>query len=168
MNRYLLIVLLLSAAPSFAQREKFQGFVMNLAAFREIQSYCIDTHNLPADDAKIVESFILQESKPNGLFTKLSWRRVNCGSVGLDASVRLELPRDLSYIPNSRDNITAALLVFRRGLPSPVYETPAVTMIGEPRPGNDDGSAAKLVARPAEYAALSSALRMLIHDWERR
>jgi hypothetical protein len=75
--------------------------VLDAAAFRKIQSYCVDTHNLPPDDAKVIDHFVSQESKPRGLLTKLPWhRRETCDAAGLDAIVRMEFPHDSPQPPS--------------------------------------------------------------------
>jgi hypothetical protein len=168
MKRWLWIILLLRPAPLFAQDSKFEGFVMNAAAFQKIRSFCIDTHNLPDDQVKVIDRFVLQESKPKGLLTKLPWHRLaTCQDAGLDAVVRLEFPHDSPFNRIPRNGVNAVLLVFRPGSPSPIYETPAVTVPGRPRRSDDDPLDVKLIADLLEYEAAGSAVRMLIHDWQK-
>jgi hypothetical protein len=161
--------LLLPGSPQFAQNKKLEGYVMNAAAFRKIQSYCVDTHNLPPDQVKVIDHFVMQESKPKGLLSKLPWnRRATCQDPSLGAVVRMEFPHHATSSPEKE--IKGVLLVFRPGSPSPIYETPAVSMEGEPRhhSGDEDDFTADLVADALEYSALSSVVRVLIHDWQKQ
>jgi hypothetical protein len=168
MKCWLWIILLLSISPLFAQNKKLEGYVLDAAAFGKIQSYCVDTHNLPPDQAKVIDEFVLQESKPKGLLTKLPWhRRATCEDAGLDAIVRMEFPHDASSSPVMRNDVKGVLLVFRPGSPSPIYETPAVTIPGAPPHNNDDEFSGKLIGDVLEYSALRSVVRILIHDWQK-
>lgn len=165
MTRYLAMVLLMGGTAALAQNERYQGYVMNPAAFRHIRAYCVDTHNLPAADARLVENFVAQESRPRGLLAKLPWQqRANCATRSVDARLRLEFPRDSLPPSAGPDEVTAALLVFQPGSPSPIYETPPVAIAASQGTDRDDRFAGKLVGQVMEYSALSSALRMLIHD----
>ena len=169
MKRWLWIILLLPPLPLFAQSGKFEGYVMNAAAFRKIQSYCVDTHNLPEDQVKVIDHFVSQESKPKGLLTKLPWhRRSSCQDAGIDALVRVEFPHGSPFSHPERDEVQGVLLVFQPGSPSPIYETPAVKIPGNPRRDDDDSFDVKIVGDLLEYSAASSVVRMLIHDWQKR
>jgi len=166
---WLWIILLLPGSPLFAQNKKLEGYVLDAAAFGKIQSYCVDTHNLPPDQAKVIDHFVSQESKPKGLLTKLPWhRRATCEDAGLDAIVRMEFPHDFSSSPIIRDDVKGVLLVFRPGSPSPIYETPAVTIPGAPPRNDEDEFSGKLIGDVLEYDALTSVVRILIHDWQKR
>ena len=168
MKRWLWIILLLPGSPLFAQHKKLEGYVLDAAAFGKIQSYCVDTHNLPPDQVKVIDHFVLQESKPKGLLTKLPWHRLaTCQDAGLDAIVRMEFPHDISSSHTARNDVKGVLLVFRPSSPSPIYETPAVTIPGRPRRNNDDEFSGKLIGDLLEYDALNSVVRILIHDWQR-
>lgn len=169
MNRWLWIIVLLLPAVSFAQDKKLQGYIMNAVAFGKVRTYCIDTHNLPPDQADVVDRFVSEESKPKGLLTRLPWRRVaTCQDAGVDALVRLEFPHDSPMTPEPRNDVKGVLFVFQPGEPSPIYETPAVNVPGRPRHDNDDSFDVKMVAGLLEYSAAGSAVRMLIHDWKRQ
>jgi len=168
MKRWLWIILLLPPSPLSAQNKKFDGYVMNAAAFQKIQSFCVDTHNLPPDQVKVIDNFVSRESKPKGLLTKLPWRRrATCQDAGIDAIVRLEFPHDFPPNPIERNDVKGVLLVFRPGSPSPIYETPAVTIPGRPRRNDEDPFDVKLVADLLEYQAAGSVVRILIHDWQK-
>jgi hypothetical protein len=169
MKSWLWIILLLPGFPLFAQNKKLEGYVLDAEAFRKIQSYCVDTHNLPPDQVKVIDHFVLQESKPKGVLSKLPWhRRATCDASGLDAIVRLEFPHGSSSSPITQNEVEGVLLVFRPGSPSPIYETQAVTIPGAPRRIDDDESSVKLIAEVLEYNVLNSVVRMLIHDWQNR
>jgi hypothetical protein len=169
MKCWLWIILLLPGSPLFAQNKKLEGYVLDTAAFRKIQSYCVDTHNLPPDQAKVIDHFVLQESKPKGLLTKLPWhRRATCDAAGLDAIVRMEFPHGFSSSPIFQNDVEGVLLVFRPSSPSPIYETPAVTIPDVPRRNNDDEFSGKLIGDVLEYNALTSVVRILIHDWQKQ
>jgi hypothetical protein len=163
------MILLLPGSPVFAQNKKLEGYVLNAAAFRKIQSYCVDTHNLPPDQVKVIDHFVMQESKPKGLLTKLPWhRRAACDAAGLDAIVRMEFPHGPPSGSIVQDHVEGVLLVFRPGSPSPLYETQGVTIPGAPRHNDDDEFTGKLIAEVLEYDALNSVVRMLIRDWQKR
>jgi hypothetical protein len=168
MKRWLWIIPLLGC-PLFAQNKTLEGYVLNASAFSKIQSYCVDTHNLPPDHAKVIDRFVLQESKPKGLLSRLAWhRRATCEDAGLDAIVRMEFPHALSSGPFLyRDDVKGVLLVFRPGSPSPIYETPAATISGWPRRNNGDEFSGKMIGDLLEYDALNFVVRMLIHDWRK-
>ena len=165
MKRWFWLILLLPASSLFAQNKKLQGYVMDPAAFRKIRTYCVDTHNLPPDQVKVIDHFVSKESKPGGLLTKLPWaRRASCQEAGLGALMRLEFPHDATSA--AEHEVKGALLVFRPGAPSPIYETPAVSIEGEPRHDDDEEDfRLNLVADVLEYSALAAAVRILIHDW---
>ncbi|MGA3325401.1 MAG: hypothetical protein ABSF45_13085 [Terriglobia bacterium] len=163
------IFLLLSFSPLLAQNKKLDGYVLDAAAFGKIQSYCVDTHNLPPDQAEVIDHFVSQESKPKGLLTKLPWHRVaTCQDAGLDGIVRMEFPHGFPSSPNTQNHVMGVLLVFRPGSPSPIYETPAVTIPGEPGRNDDDEFSGKVIGNLLEYDALRSVVRVLIHDWQIR
>jgi hypothetical protein len=169
MKRWLWVVALLLPVASFAQNKKLQGYIMNAGAFGKIHTYCVDTHNLPPEEVRVVDHFVSEESKAKGLLTRLPWRRYEtCQDADVDALVRLEFPHDSPLAPNPRNEVKGVLLVFRPGSPSPIYETPAVTISGNPRRNEDDPFDVKLVAGLLEYSAAGSVVRMLIHDWQRQ
>lgn len=167
MKHWLWIIPLLPGSTLFAQNKKLEGYVLNAPAFSKIQSYCVDTHNLPPDQARVIHRFVLEQSKSKGLLTKLPWRRrATCEDAGPDAVVRMEFPPVLSAGPFLHfDDVKGVLLVFRPGSPSPIYETPAATISGWPRRNNGDEFSGKIIGDLLEYDALNFVVRMLIHDW---
>jgi hypothetical protein len=166
---WLWIILLLPGSRLFAQNKKLEGYVLDAAAFGKIRSYCVDTHNLPPDQAKVIDRFVLQESKPKGLLTKLPWhRRATCDAAGLDAIVRMEFPHNFSSSPNSENDVEGVLLVFGPSSPTPIYETQGVKIPGAPPHSYDDEFSVDLIREVVEYDALSFVVRMLIHDWRKR
>jgi hypothetical protein len=123
---------------------------------------------LPPDQVKVIDRFVSQESKPKGLLTKLPWhRRATCQDAGIDAIVRLEFPHDTPQTSIEQNAVKGVLLVFRPGSPSPIYETPAVTVPGQPRRSDNDPFEVKIIADMLEYEAAGSAVRILIHDWQK-
>lgn len=163
MKHWVWIILLLPFSPLFAKDMKLEGYVLNAAAFRKIQSYCIDTRNLPPREEKVIEQFVSHESKPAGLLARLPWNRLaSCQQGDLDAIVRVEFPyRELPTLV-IRHDINGVLLVFRAGSPSPVYEAREVLMTGGPV-DNDGGFATD----SWENDALYYVVRILIHDWQK-
>ncbi len=169
MKRWLWVIALLLPAVPFAQSRKLQGYIMNPSAFGKIRSFCVDTHNLPPDQVEVIDHFVSVESKPKGLLTRLPWRHLaSCQQAGVDALLRLEFPEDSPFSLQPRNDVKGVLLVFQPGRPTPIYETPAVTVAGRPRHSDDDPFDVKTVAGLLEYSAADSAVRMLIHDWRDR
>ncbi len=169
MKHWLWVIALIFPATAIAQSRKLQGYIMNASAFGKIRTYCVDTHNLPPEEVRVVDYFVSEESKPKGLLTRLHWlRRETCQDANIDAWVRLEFPHDSPLDPNPRNEVKGVLLVFQPGSPSPIYETPAVTISGHPRRDDEDPMDVKLVAGLLEYSAAGSVVRMLIHDWQRQ
>jgi hypothetical protein len=159
MKRLLWLVLLLPGSPLWAKDKKFQGYVMNPAEFQDVHSYCIDTHNLPADQVKVIEQFVSEASKPKGVLAKLPWHRLAaCPGGGRHAIVRFEFPHNRP-VSNGYD-MKGALLVFRAGAPSPIYETQALPMRYFFIDSRD-----KLKTEVLERDALDSVVRVLVHDW---
>jgi hypothetical protein len=157
------IILLLPASALFAKDKKLGGYVLDPVSFRVIQSYCIDTHNLPPREVKVINQFIARESKPTGLLARLPWHRLGtCQEANPDAIVRLEFPYDHSSAYFVRHDIQGALIVFRPGSPSPIYETQALPPTGESGIYND-----RSILEVLERNALESVTRALIHDWQK-
>lgn len=164
MKRWLWIILLLPGSPLFAKGKKFEGYVMDAAAFRAIQSYCIDTHNLPPREVKVIDQFILQESKPKGLLTKLPWHLLaTCQDGGPEAIARVEFAYNHPPTRINRHDIKGVLLLFRAGSPSPIYETQALPMAGL----NSDLLNPGYTLEEFERNALDSVIRILIHDLQK-
>ena len=162
--KWLSIMLVLSSSPMFAQNRNLQGYVINAAAFRKIQSFCVDTHNLPPDQTDIINRFLVRESKAKGLLTKLPWRRrPTCQDPGIDAIVRLEFPPDDPFTSIQYGDVEGVLLVFRPGSPTPIYETPGVIT-----PGRGNSPFEKFVTGLLQYNAAHCAVEILIHDWQRK
>ena len=64
MKQWLWIILLLPVSPLVAKDKKLGGYVLDAAAFGEIQSYCVDTHNQPPREVKVINQFLARESRP--------------------------------------------------------------------------------------------------------
>ena len=154
------LVLFLQLSPLLAKDKRLDGYVLNAAAFREIELYCVDTHNLPPREVAVINQFVSRESKPRGLLARLPWRRLAiCPEGGSEAILRLEFPtKHLSVFSGDHD-INGALLVFKAGGPSPIYETREVLM-ESPFTVNSGETGVEFL----EHAAISSEVRILIHD----
>ena len=163
MRHWLWIILLLPVSPLIAKDKKLGGYVLDAAAFRAIQTYCVDTHNLPPREVKVINQFIAHESKPTGLLARLPWHRLaTCREGARDAIVRTEFPPDRFESVFMRRAIDGVLLIFRAGSPTPIYETRPV-MMTDTFGGISDGFGTSVL----EHDALYFAVRMLIHDWQR-
>jgi hypothetical protein len=163
MKYWLRIILLLPGLPLFAQNKKLEGYVLDAAAFNKIQSYCVDTHNLPPREVKVISQFVARESRPAGLLARLPWHRVaTCQEGDPDAIVRPEFPPDRFPSVFMRREINGVLFVFRAGSPSPIYETREVLMT-DAFEGNSEGFATEVL----EHDALYYVVRMLIYDWQK-
>ncbi len=113
------LVLVCGALPLKAAGKKLAGKVLDVAAFGQIRSYCIDTSRLPGWEAIDVRDLVKTESKPRGLLSKLPWSRVHdCTASGEDAVIRIK---------------------FRRLTVTAVQAGP-VPMLGEGSPGLSPGS----------------------------
>jgi len=157
--RYWLWIVLLPASSLLGKEKKLGGYVMDAAAFRRIQTYCFDTHNLPSREVRVINQFVTRESKHAGLLSQLPWRRLeSCKEDQADALVRVEFPSDPLRV---RHDVNGVLFVFRSGSPSPIYETREVLM-GGAADGNDGGHWTELL----EGGAAGIAFRTLVHDWQ--
>lgn len=162
MKHWLWIILLLSASPLAAKDKKLGGYVLNAAAFGRIQSYCFDTHNMPPREVKVINQFVVRESKPNGLLTRLPWHRLaTCQEGHPDAMVRLEFPSD-RFPSLFHGDINGVLFVFKAGSPSPIYETREV-LVTYAFDMSDKGFATEAL----EHDALYFVVRILVHDWQK-
>jgi hypothetical protein len=162
MKNLLWIILLLPLTPLFARDKKLGGYVLDRAAFGKIQSYCVDTQNMPPREVKVINQFVARESRPEGLLIQLSWHRlVSCRDGAPDAIVRLEFPHD-DFSIFSRHDVNGVLFVFRPGSPSPIYETQEVS-IPHLFNGDIDGFDTKVL----EHEDLYFVVRILIHDWQK-
>jgi len=160
MRCWLWVILLLCLPPAFAGDSKFGGYVMNAAAFRKIESYCVDTHNLPPEQASVVTNFVWQESKPRGLLTRLPWHRLpSCSEGRPDAIVQVEFPRRR---PLGTTLVSGVLFVFRAGSPTPIYETRPLLVAEGPGSGPSPFELYWL-----ERGTVADAARILIHDWQK-
>ena len=163
MRNWLWVILLFSVPPLVAKQQKLAGYVLDPAAFQLIQSYCIDTHNMPVREKRLIGRFIARESRPTGLLSKLPWHRVaTCRDGAPDAIVRPEFPPDPLAELFPRRQINGVLLVFRPGSPSPIYETRKVSIVD---PYQATGDAFDL--QVLEHDALYFAVRMLIQDLQK-
>jgi len=163
MKHWLWIILLLPVSPLVAKDKKLGGYVLDAAAFGKIQSYCVDTHNQPLREVKVINQFLSRESRPAGLLARLPWRRVaTCQEGAPDAIVRLEFPSPRFSTVFMRREINGVLFVFRAGSPTPIYETRGVLMTHA-----FDGDSSGFETQVLEHDALYFAVQMLVHDWQK-
>jgi hypothetical protein len=161
MKQWLWIILLLPVSPLVAKDKKLGGYVLDAAAFRKIQTYCVDTHNLPPREVAVISEFLARESKPTGLLAELPWHLLaTCGEGDPDAIVRAEFPPGHFQNYLRPPQIRAVLLVFRAGSPTPIYETRAL-WITDGFEGHSEIFAAGVMEHTALYCIVST----LIHDW---
>jgi hypothetical protein len=160
MKHWLWIIMLLPASLLFAKDKKLGGYVLDPAAFRKIQTYCVDTHNLPPREVKVINQFLAHESKPSGPLARLPWQRLaTCREGYPDAIVRPEFSPDHFGSIFMRRAIDGVLLVFRAGSPTPIYETRPVLMTHI-----FDGDSNGFDTAALEHDALYFVVRILIHD----
>ncbi len=161
MKQWLWIILLLPVSPLVAKDKKLGGYVLDAAAFREIQTYCVDTQNLTPWDAQVIRQFMTRESKPTGLLAKLPWHRLaDCREGDPDAIVRAEFPSGRLQTVFLRGQIRGVLLVSSPSLSRPIYETRAVWMTDA-----FEGHCEWFARGIMEHDALYCAVQILIHDW---
>ena len=162
MKRWLWIILLLPVSPLVAKDKKLGGYVLDPAAFRKIQTYCVDTHNLPPREVKVINQFILRESKPSGLLARLPWRRLaTCREGDADAIVRPEFPPIVWGVFSCAGQSTGCSWYSGQGRPAPIYETRQVLMMHM-----SDGESNGFETEVLEHDALYFVVRNLIHDWQ--
>jgi hypothetical protein len=93
MTGWLWVPALLAALPLAAKEKKPTGEIPDRAAFVKIRSYCIDSSQLPGDQAYSVRGFVETESKPKKLLTRLPWKLYrDCREAEPDAIVKIEFP----------------------------------------------------------------------------
>jgi len=163
MKSWAWIVLLFPLPPLVARDQRFGGYILDAAAFRSIDSYCIDAHNLPPREAEVVNQFLSREGNSAGLLAKLPWHRVTaCGEGATNTIVRAEFPSH--HLPSlflNRD-VNGVLFVFRAGSPSPIYETREVLMTNA-----FEISGGRFATEALERNALYFLVQILIHDWQK-
>ena len=161
--KYWLWIILLLPGSLFAKDKKLGGYVLDATTFRKIESYCVDTHNLPPREVKVIDQFISYESKPQGLLSRLPWHRLaTCRGGDPDAIVRLEFPAPRFQSMFMRRQVNGVLFVFRAGSPSPIYETREVLMT-DAFGGVSEGFTTEVL----EHDALYYVVGILIHDWRK-
>jgi hypothetical protein len=161
MKHSLCIIVLLSGLQVFAKEKRFQGSVIDAAAFKKINSYCVDTHNVPSRQVKVIDQFVSEESKPKGLLTRLPWHCVEtCEGGGADALLRIEFSYNRPPTFARPKDIKAVLLVLLPSSPTPVYETQALPFATGDQPFAGQGYSIEQLQRNA----LDSVIRILIHD----
>ena len=146
-----------------------QGKISNLAAFSNVHSYCVDTGDLPSDEAYDLKRFISNESGPKKLLPKLPWLLASDCSEGTPGViVRIEFQKFSPVNPSAQGEpptIRAILRVFQDSSSQTLYEV-------ESAPPNDTMGAmsdAPLTDPLAvqRYDSVYTAFWMLIEDVHR-
>lgn len=85
----LAICALFIASPAFCYKRAGAG--PNGWALAAVKTYCIDKSKLSGRDRRMVDNFVISESKPKHLLAKLHWKLIkSCSEDGVDAKVTLE------------------------------------------------------------------------------
>ena len=80
--------------PAAASAKKPTGKISDLAAFSKIHIYCVDSSDLPSDEAYDLKRFVSNENKPKKLLSKLPWTLVSdCSQGSPDVIVRMEFQK---------------------------------------------------------------------------
>jgi hypothetical protein len=80
-----------------AVAKKPSGKISDLAAFSRIHSYCVDSDDMPGDEALDLKNFVSAESKPKKLLSKLPWTLApDCSQGSPDAVIKVEFSK---YFP---------------------------------------------------------------------
>ncbi len=80
--------------PAAAFAKKPTGKISDLAAFSKIHSYCVDSSDLPGDEAYDLKRFVSNESKPKKLLSGLRWTLVSdCSQGSPDVVVTMEFQK---------------------------------------------------------------------------
>ncbi|MGA3323663.1 MAG: hypothetical protein ABSF45_04270 [Terriglobia bacterium] len=87
---FLTVILL----PTAASAKKPTGKISDVAAFSKIRSYCVDSSDLPSDEAYDLKGFVSTENKPKKLLSKLPWTLVSdCSQGAPDVVVTMEFQK---------------------------------------------------------------------------
>src|ERR1039458_5355368 len=156
----LILFLFLQFSSLLAKDKRLDGYILDVAAFRQVELYCVDTHNLPPREVAVINQFVSRESRPRGLLGRLPWHRLAiCQEGGSQAIVRLEFPTKRAPVFFTSHDINGALLVFKAGSPSPIYETREV-LVESPFSLSSGEPEVEFL----EHVAISYVVRILIHD----
>jgi len=74
MKNALVILAVAIMLPGSAAAVDSFGQVQNENAFRQVHTFCVDTHLLSRDNRKAEEKFIKKNNKPGKLLGKLAWK----------------------------------------------------------------------------------------------
>ena len=163
---FLALFLSIIILPAAASAKKPRGKISNLAAFSKVGSYCMDSSDLPGDEAYDLKRFVSNENKPKKLLSKLPWTLVSdCSQGSPDVLVRMEFQKFSPVNPSAQGEpptIRAYLRVFQGSSSQALYEV-------ESAPANDTMGAmsdAPLNDPLAvqRYDAVYAAFWMLIED----
>jgi len=157
--------------PAAAFAKKPTGKISDLAAFSKIRSYCVDSSDLPGDEAYDLKRFVSNENKPKKLLAQLPWKLVpNCSDGSFDVVVRVEFERFAPIGNNAPaegelSTIRAYLRIFPNASSEALYEVevaPSNNSMGamSDAPLNDPLAVQR-------YDAVYNAFWMLIRDVQR-
>jgi hypothetical protein len=91
----LLLSLIILAVAAVAKKPT--GKISDLDAFSRIHSYCVDSEDMPGDEALDLKNFVSTESKPKKLLSKLPWTLApECSPNSPDAVIKVEFSQ---YFP---------------------------------------------------------------------
>lgn len=156
--------------PAAASAKKPTGKIPDLAAFSKIHSYCVDSSDLPGDEAYDLKRFVDNENKPKKLLSKLPWTLVSdCSQGSPDVIVRMEFQklfpvRGNAPVQGEPYTIRAMLRVSQGSSLQALYEVEAAPS------NNSMGATSNVEEDPLavqRYDAMYSAFWMLIEDVKR-
>ena len=92
-RRAWLLLLLVGVSPLPTKGGADKGKVLCPPTLARVESYCVDTRRLSADEAYVVKAFLKMEDKPKGILQKLRWKRIeDCAISEADVTIRIEFP----------------------------------------------------------------------------
>lgn len=69
--------MLIGVLPEVGNCKKLSGHILDEQAFRNVHSYCIQTSDLGAHYAQMVDTFFKEQDKSNSLVNQLPWKKVD-------------------------------------------------------------------------------------------
>jgi hypothetical protein len=163
----LFLAVILVAAPAAAKKPT--GKISDLAAFSKIHSYCVDSSDLPGDEAYDVKRFVSNENKPKKLLSKLPWTLVSdCSQGSPDVIVRLEFQKFTPVRGNvsvQGESYTLRIVLRVSQDSSAVYEVEAAPSNNSMGANSDAPMDDPLAVQ--RYDAVYTAFWMLIEDVRR-
>jgi hypothetical protein len=165
------IVMLANLLPAVASNKKPTGKISDLAAFSKIHSYCVDSSDLPGDEALDLKRFVSNENRPKGLLSKLPWILVSdCEHGSPDVSLRMEFQKFAPVRGNAPAEgeaytIRAYLRLSQDSSSSALYEVEAVPTNNSMGAMSDAPMNDPLANQ--RYDAVYTAFWMLVEDVKR-